>query len=272
MSQTLAFALIALCPLAVFPEPVADTYLDAPASDSTSDNRTRQKNDETDAIMIDPEYPHSFRYHSGERFFPMGDTAYFLIAQPKQVIAHYIDVRRAHKFNFIRMMAMADGFWPFGGTPGEPEYTVINETAMRKWDWVFDYAAARGMNIELILWGYGVAGGEGLWASPTNQDFWIGALVNRSSTGRTFLCSPSPTNSSAIPTGSINTSQPMLNGPGAWPRASANWMRSIPSAVIHPSGLRTRTRRTRDQDRSLLTRGLRSVLRKSCGRCGRAAR
>ena len=67
--------------------------------------------------MIDPDYPHSFRYQSGERFFPMGDTAYYLIAQPTNMIAHYIDVRRAHKFNFIRMMAMADGFWPFGGTP-----------------------------------------------------------------------------------------------------------------------------------------------------------
>ncbi|MHC1766772.1 MAG: DUF4038 domain-containing protein [Verrucomicrobiia bacterium] len=131
------------------------------------------------SIIIDPDYPHSFRYESGERFFPMGDTAYLLIAQPTNVIAHYINVRRAHKFNFVRMMAMADGFWPFGGTPGSPQYNFISETAMRKWDWVFDHAAARGMNIELIIWGYGVAGGEGLWASPANQDFWISTLVNR---------------------------------------------------------------------------------------------
>ena len=62
----------------------------------------------------------------------MGDTAYFLIAQPTNVIAHYIDVRRAHKFNFVRVMAMADGFWPFGGMPKEPQYDVVNETAMRK--------------------------------------------------------------------------------------------------------------------------------------------
>lgn len=133
----------------------------------------------TGPIIIDPDYPHSFRYQSGERFFPMGDTAYYLVAQPTNVIAHYIDVRRAHKFNFIRVMAMADGFWPFGGTPGSPRYTQINETAMKKLDWVFDYAAARGMNIELIVWGYGVGGGEGLWANPSNQDFWISALVNR---------------------------------------------------------------------------------------------
>ena len=132
-----------------------------------------------DPIMIDPDYPHAFRYQSGGRFFPMGDTAYFLIAQPTNVIAQFIDSRRAHRFNFVRMMAMADGFWPFGGTPAKPDYTVINETALRKWDWVFDFAAARAMNIELILWGYGVGGGEGLWANPTNQNLWIDTLVKR---------------------------------------------------------------------------------------------
>lgn len=109
----------------------------------------------------------------------MGDTAYFLVTLPTNVIAHYIDVRCAHKFNFIRLMGMSDGHWPFGGTQSNPNYTVINETAMQKLDWVFDYAAARGMNIELILWGYGVGGGEGLWASVANQNLWIDTLVNR---------------------------------------------------------------------------------------------
>lgn len=133
----------------------------------------------TGPILIDPEYPRSFRFQSGERFFPMGDTAYYLIAQPTNVIAHYIDVRRTQKFNFVRAMAMADGFWPLGGTPANPHYGTIDETALQKWDWVFDYAESRGMNIELILWGYGVAGGEGLWASPADQDFWIRSVVNR---------------------------------------------------------------------------------------------
>jgi hypothetical protein len=133
----------------------------------------------TDPIVIDPEYPHSFRHQGGERFFPMGDTAYYLIAQPTNVIARYIDVRRAHHFNFIRALAMTEGFWPFGGTPQNPQYTVNNENAMRKWDWLFDYAARQGMNIELILWGYGIGGGEGLWANPTHQQFWIRALVDR---------------------------------------------------------------------------------------------
>ena len=133
----------------------------------------------TGPIRIARDYPHTFQYQSGERFFPMGDTAYFLIAQPKDVIVHYIDTRRAHKFNFVRMMPMARGHWAFGGTPGKPDYTVINETAMRKLDWVFDYAATKGMNIELIIFGYGVEQGEGLWANATDQNFWVDSLVKR---------------------------------------------------------------------------------------------
>ena len=109
----------------------------------------------------------------------MGDTAYFLIAQPTNVIARFLDSRRAHKFNFIRMMPMARGHWAFGGTPREPDYTVINETAMQKLDWVFDYAGHRGMNIELILFGYEVEQGEGLWANVKHQNFWIDTLVKR---------------------------------------------------------------------------------------------
>ncbi|HUS35287.1 MAG TPA: DUF4038 domain-containing protein [Verrucomicrobiae bacterium] len=133
----------------------------------------------TKAIIIDPEYPQSFRHANGERFFPLGDTAYFLIAQPTNVIAHYVDVRRKHHFNFVRVLAMADGFWPFGGSPTNPDYTTINEAVMRKWDWVFDYAAARGMYFEVILWGYGVGGGEGLWRREADQNLWIETVVNR---------------------------------------------------------------------------------------------
>jgi hypothetical protein len=35
------------------------------------------------------------------------------------------------------------------------------------------------MNIELIVWGYGVEGGEGLWAHLAHQNLWIDTLVNR---------------------------------------------------------------------------------------------
>jgi hypothetical protein len=133
----------------------------------------------TGPIRIAEDFPHSFQYQSGERFFPMGDTAYFLIAQPTNVIARFIDSRRAHHFNFVRMMPMARGHWAFGGTPATPDHTVINENAMRKVDWVFDYAASKGMNIELIIFGYGVEQGEGLWPRATDQNFWIDTLVKR---------------------------------------------------------------------------------------------
>ena len=130
-------------------------------------------------IIIDPKNPHSFCYQSGERFFPMGDTAYVLLGGPKDVITRYIDVRRAHKFNFIRTFAAANGNWPFGGTPERPDYTVINEPAMQKLDWLFDYAAGKDMNIELILWGYWVEGGEGLWANQAHQNLWIDTVTKR---------------------------------------------------------------------------------------------
>ena len=133
----------------------------------------------TGPVHIAADYPHSFQYQSGERFFPMGDTAYFLIAQPTNVIARFIDSRRAHKFNFIRMMPMARGHWAFGGTPRQPDYSVIRETAMQKLDWVFDYAASQGMNIELIIFGYGAEQGEGLWRDVEHQNFWIDTLVKR---------------------------------------------------------------------------------------------
>lgn len=133
----------------------------------------------TGSIIIDPDYPHSFRYQGGERFFPMGDTAYYLMAQPTDVIAHFIDVRRAHRFNFIRIMAITDGFWPFGGTPQQPDFDTLDERALRKLDWVFDYAGSRGMHIELLLWGYGLAGGQKMWGDSAREHAWVDLLVRR---------------------------------------------------------------------------------------------
>lgn len=71
----------------------------------------------TGPIQIAGDYPHSFQYQSGERFFPMGDTAYYLIGRPKEAIAHYIDVRRAHKFKldaFRAIDAFVDALRQFG--------------------------------------------------------------------------------------------------------------------------------------------------------------
>ena len=150
-----------------------------PSGRPSSDGGGDHYDPATGPVVVDAEHPRCFVHRDGTRFFPMGDTAYFLVGRPRDVIAHYIDVRRAHKFNFIRMMAMADGFWPFGGTPRSPDYAVVDEAALRKMDWVFDYAAARGMNIELILWGYGVEGGEGLWGDEARERLWVDTLVKR---------------------------------------------------------------------------------------------
>jgi hypothetical protein len=40
----------------------------------------------TGPFRIAKDFPHSFQYHSGERFFSMGDTAYFPIGQPTNVV------------------------------------------------------------------------------------------------------------------------------------------------------------------------------------------
>jgi hypothetical protein len=182
------------------------------------------------SIIIDQEHPRSFRDENGKRFFPMGDTAYFLIAQPQDVIAYYIDVRREHKFNFIRMMAMADGFWPFGGTPDRPDYTTIDEGALRKLDWVFDRAAAQGMSIELILWGYGIGGGEGLWGNEANVNRWIDTLVARYRDRSNLLMYTIANEFERYPDGQYDFSE-----------ADVDWARSVAARIrerdaVHPIG------------------------------------
>ena len=130
-------------------------------------------------IRIDPAYPHSFKYDDGARYFPMGDTAYYLLSEDEATIRAYIDSRRASNFNFIRIGAIGRNFWPLGGTPASPNYFSINETQMRKLDRVFDYAAGKGMNIELILWTYGREGGNGMWGDSAKENFWVDTIVNR---------------------------------------------------------------------------------------------
>jgi len=191
----------------------------------------------TGLIRIAKDYPHSFQYQSGERFFPMGDTAYFLIAQPTNVIARFIDSRRAHQFNFIRMMPLARGHWAFGGTPLKPDYAVINESAMRKLDWVFDYAASKDMNIELIIFGYGLEQGEGLWANKTNQNFWIDTLAKRYK-GRTNLFMWTVANEfERYPDASITSARRTSSGPRPSLLRFAAPTPRIPSACILLFGL-----------------------------------
>jgi hypothetical protein len=62
-------------------------------------------------------------------------------------------------------ITVCEGHWPFGGIASKHHYKTFNEHAMQKLDWIFDYTAEKGMNIEPILWCYGVGGGEGIWGS-----------------------------------------------------------------------------------------------------------
>ena len=200
------------------------------------------------------------------------------MGRPAEVIAHFIRMSGGNMFNFIRMMAMGDGYWPFGGTPDNPDYTVIDEAALRKMDWVFDYAAARGMNIELILWGYGVAGGEGLLGqrgltSSCGSTLWLKPLLVN---GKTCSCIPSPTNSephTQTVKYRLRSHQTWRNGLAAWPIAFARLdsVHHIGSA-IRPSGSRIRMRPAWAQDPSAATRHLPSAGPRSFGLCGKAAK
>ena len=56
---------------------------------------------------------------------------------------------------------------------------MINETAMQKLDWVFDYAGRQGHEHRVDPLGLWSRRREGLWADPTHQNFWIDTLVKR---------------------------------------------------------------------------------------------
>jgi len=114
-------------------------------------------------IQIDPQYPHSFRYESGERYFPMGDTAYELLERDMGTIISYLNSRAAAGFNFIRIVA-------------------YNQGGLSKLDDVFTAAADRGINIELILWGYGDSpsgGGVDMWGDTDAENNWAAEVAAR---------------------------------------------------------------------------------------------
>lgn len=128
-------------------------------------------------IEIDSSYPHSFKYENGERYFPFGDTSYYLLSESEDVIHKYIDSRSARGFNFIRVTALGRDFWPFKSST--PSVSNIDETKMQKLDRLFDYAAEKNVNIELIMWGYGDKGGNGMWGDTTLEKAWVKYLAQR---------------------------------------------------------------------------------------------
>ncbi|NOZ80535.1 MAG: hypothetical protein GXP63_02585 [DPANN group archaeon] len=128
-------------------------------------------------IRIDPDHPHTFKFDNGERFFPFGDTSYYLLSEPEDVIHEYIDSRNARGFNFIRVIALGRDFWPFKSS--DPSVSNIDEEKMQKLDRLFDYAASRDMNIELLIWGYGDRGGDGMWGNTDQETAWVTYLVQR---------------------------------------------------------------------------------------------
>lgn len=130
-------------------------------------------------IKIDLRNPHSFVFENGERYFPMGDTMYYLLSQPDNLIEKYIDSRAEKGYNFIRVSAVDGDFWPFGGTPENPDFETIYESKIQKIDDLFEYAESKNMNIELIMWGYGLEGANGMWGDSEQEEAWVRYLANR---------------------------------------------------------------------------------------------
>jgi hypothetical protein len=63
-----------------------------------------------------------------------------------------------------------------------PDRSFISQASGREHiiiDSAYPLCGEKGMNIELILWCYGVGGGEGLWGSTVREDFWVDAVVSR---------------------------------------------------------------------------------------------
>lgn len=131
-------------------------------------------------IIIDPEYPHSFKYTDGRRFFPMGDTAYCLTDESEADISAYFASRREHGFNFVRVVAFCGDSWPFGGTETNPDFTTINQDVYDNLDFIFEEAAATTpvINIELILWFHDDDTAN--WDEDINVQYdWVDNLTQR---------------------------------------------------------------------------------------------
>lgn len=134
-------------------------------------------------IRIHPDNPYAFAYADGSAFFPMGDTCYGLYDDSPvtpELRNAYLKLRRSQKFNFVRMQIRqsrnrADkdlAFWPWGGTPSNPDLTRINPVFFQGLDAVMSQLRKEGMNVELILLNF--------YRSPMNDpSLWTNAHERR---------------------------------------------------------------------------------------------
>jgi len=116
-------------------------------------------------IRVYPDSPYAFAYADGTPFFPMGDTCYGLYSDSPITPAlrtQYLKTRRSQRFNFVRMGVIHSpthgvsdpNYWPWGGTPGKPDFDRFNPQFFRGLDAVLTEMQAAGMNAELIVLNY----------------------------------------------------------------------------------------------------------------------
>lgn len=116
-------------------------------------------------IGIHPDNPYAFTYSDGTPFFPMGDTCYGLYTDSPITPAlrtQYLNTRRSQRFNFVRLGVIHrpthgqtdPTYWPWGGTPENPDLDRLNPQFFRGLDAVLAEMQAVGMNAELIVLNY----------------------------------------------------------------------------------------------------------------------
>jgi len=113
-------------------------------------------------IHIHPDNPYAFAYDNEEPFFPMGDTCYGLYADSPitpELRSQYLKTRRNQNFSFIRMGVVHSPnhwdkdskFFPWGGTPENPDLDRYNPQYFQGLDKVLMEMKSRDMNVELIV-------------------------------------------------------------------------------------------------------------------------
>jgi hypothetical protein len=113
-------------------------------------------------LRFHPQNPYAFAFADGTPFFPMGDTCYGLASDSPitaELRTQYLKTRRAQRFNFVRMGVVHSPirwnrearFWPWGGTPNEPDLDRFNPDYFRGLDALLAEMKVAGMNVELIV-------------------------------------------------------------------------------------------------------------------------